>query len=174
MLGYSMLHPQDNATRTAIRLDGMWRFRIDFEGNGLEEGWQDGLRTRETIPVPASFQDFYTDKDVREFCGDVWYERTVFIPSYAKGRAVSVRFAAATHRARVFLNGIEVGCHEGGFLPFCVDISQVARYGQDNRLSVIVNNELSETNIPCGTTIVSDLQHEAAGMRRRLRMPDVD
>lgn len=154
MLEYSMLHPQDNATRTAIRLDGMWRFRIDFEGKGLEEGWQDGLRTRETIPVPASFQDFYTDKDVREFCGDVWYERTVFIPSYAKGRAVSVRFAAATHRARVFLNGIEVGGHEGGFLPFCVDISSAALYGQDNRLSVIVNNELSETNIPCGITIV--------------------
>ena len=56
MLEYSMLHPQDNATRTAIRLDGMWRFRIDFEGKGLEEGWQDGLRTRETMTGEAAIE----------------------------------------------------------------------------------------------------------------------
>ena len=105
------------------------------------------------IPVPASFQDFYTDKRVREFTGDIWYESTVFIPSGMKGSDVFLRFGAATHRAWVYLNGEKVGEHEGGFLPFLVDITKASRYGKKNKLVVKVNNELTETNIPCGRTI---------------------
>ena len=131
----------------------MWRFQIDWDEKGGEEKWQDGIPGDEMIPVPASFQDFYTDKRVREFTGDIWYESTVFIPSGMKGSDVFVRFGAATHRAWVYLNGEKVGEHEGGFLPFLVDITKASRYGEKNKLVVKVNNELTETNIPCGRTI---------------------
>ena len=153
MLEYSLLYPLNTLTRTAMRLDGMWKFQIDWDEKGDEEKWQNGIPGDETIPVPASFQDFYTDKRVREFTGDIWYESTVFIPSGMKGSDVFLRFGAATHRAWVFLNGEKVGEHEGGFLPFLVDITEASRYGEKNKLVVKVNNELTETNIPCGRTI---------------------
>ena len=105
------------------------------------------------IPVPASFQDFYTDKDIREFTGDVWYETDAFIPETMKGNRCFLRFGAATHRAEVFINGTKAGEHEGGFLPFLADITGKARYGAVNTVTVKVNNELNETNIPCGRTI---------------------
>ena len=70
-----------------------------------------------------------------------------------KGQDVFLRFNAATHRAWVYLNGEPVGEHEGGFLPFMVDITEKAGYGKENKLVVRVNNELNETNIPCGRTI---------------------
>ena len=153
MLEYSLLYPLNTLTRTSMRLDGMWRFQIDWDEKGDEEKWQDGISGDEMIPVPASFQDFYTDKRVREFTGDIWYESTVFIPSGMKGSDVFLRFGAATHRAWVYLNGEKVGEHEGGFLPFLVDITKASRYGEKNKLVVKVNNELTETNIPCGRTI---------------------
>ena len=153
MLEYSLLYPLNTLTRTAMRLDGMWKFQIDWDEKGDEEKWQNGIPGNETIPVPASFQDFYTDKRVREFTGDIWYESTVFIPSGMKGSDVFLRFGAATHRAWVYLNGEKVGEHEGGFLPFLVDITKASRYGEKNKLVVKVNNELTETNIPCGRTI---------------------
>ena len=153
MLEFSLLYPLNTLTRTAMRLDGMWRFQIDWDEKGDEEKWQDGIPGDEMIPVPASFQDFYTDKRVREFTGDIWYESTVFIPSGMKGSDVFLRFGAATHRAWVYLNGEKVGEHEGGFLPFLVDITKASRYGEKNKLVVKVNNELTETNIPCGRTI---------------------
>ena len=153
MLEYSLLYPLNTLTRTSMRLDGMWRFQIDWDEKGDEEKWQDGIPGDEMIPVPASFQDFYTDKRVREFTGDIWYESTVFIPSGMKGSDVFLRFGAATHRAWVYLNGEKVGEHEGGFLPFLVDITKASRYGEKNKLVVKVNNELTETNIPCGRTI---------------------
>lgn len=153
MLEHSLLYPLNTLTRTSMRLDGMWRFQIDWDEKGDDEKWQDGIPGDEMIPVPASFQDFYTDKRVREFTGDIWYESTVFIPSGMKGSDVFLRFGAATHRAWVYLNGEKVGAHEGGFLPFLVDITKASRYGEKNKLVVKVNNELTETNIPCGRTI---------------------
>ena len=153
MLEYSMLYPQQNEARSFVRLDGMWRFAVDFDLAGHREGWKDKVPGRDWIPVPASFQDFYTDKDIREFCGDVWYQKDVFVPLTMENSRILIRFAAATHRATVYLNGEEVGRHEGGFLPFAVDITESVHLGKDNRLVVCVNNELTETNIPCGMTI---------------------
>ena len=151
MLKSSMLYPQDNANRRAVRLDGMWKFRLDPKSAGLGQGWVDGLPNPDRIPVPASFCDFYTDKETREYCGDFWYETEFYIPEEWKGKEIDVRFGSVTHRAVVYLNGVEVTSHEGGFLPFCARITEIARYGVPNRLIVLANNELSETTLPCGT-----------------------
>lgn len=153
MPAYSMLYPANTKTRTAISLDGMWKFAIDWNDEGESSGWASGIPGSDTIPVPASFQDFYTDKDTREFTGDVWYEDDITIPGWMEGQDVFLRFSAATHRATVYINGEKAGEHEGGFLPFLVDITDKARYGEENRITVKVNNELTETNIPCGRTI---------------------
>lgn len=147
----TLLYPVDSPSRRAVSLNGMWGFRLDPRGVGAEAGWAAGLPEPDEIPVPASFADFYTDKAVREYCGDFWYERDVFVPAEWRGRDVAVRFGCATHRATVWCNGVEVASHEGGFLPFCADITAAARYGEANHIAVRVNNELSETRMPCGT-----------------------
>lgn len=153
MLEHSLLYPLNTSTRSAMRLDGMWKFQIDWDGSGDEGDWEKGVPAPDLIPVPASFQDFYTDKKIREFTGDVWYENDILVPAHMQGDDVFLRFGAATHRAWVYINGELAGEHEGGFLPFLVDITGKARYGEKNKVVVKVNNELSETNIPCGRTI---------------------
>ena len=100
MLEHSLLYPLNTLTRTSMRLDGMWRFQIDWDEKGDDEKWQDGIPGDEMIPVPASFQDFYTDKRVREFTGDIWYESTVFIPSGMKGSDVFLRSRYSSARYR--------------------------------------------------------------------------
>lgn len=153
MLEYSMLYPKATQTRRAISLDGMWKFCLDKEGTGEEKHFPDGILGKDVIPVPASFQDFYTEKETREFTGDVWYEKEVFVPEEWKGKKVFLRFGAATHRAAVFVNGRKITEHEGGFLPFLADITETACYNAFNKVVVKVNNELTVTNIPCGETI---------------------
>ena len=153
MLEYSLLYPLNTETRTALKLDGMWRFALDWKNEGDEKDWKNHIPGHDTIPVPASFQDFYTDKKIREFAGDMWYETDVLVPDYMKGSSVYLRFGAATHRATVYLNGEEVAYHEGGFLPFLADITYKAKFGESNRIVVKINNELNETNIPCGLTV---------------------
>ncbi len=60
----------------------------------------------------------------------------------------------ATHHARVFVNGVEVAQHEGGFLPFDAVVTDIVRYNQFNKLSVLLNNELNEHMLPAGNTTV--------------------
>lgn len=154
MLEYSMLYPVTTTSRRVVSMDGMWKFHLDEKAIGENEGWNDGLPGKEMIPVPASFQDFYTDKDTREFCGDVWYEKDMFVPEEWEGKNIYVRFGAATHRAVVYVNGVRITEHEGGFLPFLADVTQVVRYNAYNKVVIKVNNELTVTNIPCGETAV--------------------
>lgn len=148
----ALLYPQSTATRQTVSLDGIWRFKFDPKGAGLSDGWQGGTGAKDAIPVPASFQDFFTDKERREYTGDVWYETQFFVPPEWAGKSVYIRFGSVTHRGTVFVNGAEITRHEGGFLPFAADITKAANYGGANRLVVLVNNELSETTLPVGRT----------------------
>ena len=92
MLEYSMLYPETTVSRRVVSMDGMWKFCLDGKAEGEALGWTKGVPGDEVIPVPASFQDFYTDKDTREYAGDMWYEKDVFVPGEWEGKNIFVRF----------------------------------------------------------------------------------
>ena len=148
----SLLYPCESSARRVVSLDGMWRFAFDPQGQGVDKGWTMALPEIITMPVPASFCDFFTDKDSREYCGDFWYETDFFVPGEWEGKDIAVRFGSVTHHARIFVNGVEVTAHEGGFLPFDAAVTDIVRYNQHNHLAVLANNELNETMLPAGRT----------------------
>ena len=148
----SLLYPCDSGSRRVVSLDGMWRFAFDPESKGVDSDWALHLPESITMPVPASFCDFFTDKESREYCGDFWYETDFFVPGEWEGKDIAVRFGSVTHRARIFVNGVEVTTHEGGFLPFDAAVTDIVRYNQFNHLAVLANNELNETMLPAGRT----------------------
>ena len=88
MLNYSMLYPRETVSRRVVSMDGMWKFCLDEKSAGENEKWQEGIPGKEMIPVPASFQDFYTEKDIREYAGDFWYEKDMFVPGEWSGKQV--------------------------------------------------------------------------------------
>lgn len=148
----SLLYPVASTSRRVVSLDGMWRFRFDPKSEGVDANWANGLPESISMPVPASFCDFFTDKESREYCGDFWYETDFFVPGEWSGKDIAIRFGSATHHARVFVNGVEVAQHEGGFLPFDAVVTDIVRYNQYNKLSVLLNNELNEYMLPAGNT----------------------
>ncbi len=147
----SLLYPITNEFRNEKKLDGLWRFCFDPDERGIKEGWNNGLpKDAINMPVPASFNDFFTDKASRDYCGTFWYQCEFHISNANLEHRNYIRFGSVTHRAVVYVNGIEVGRHEGGFLPFVCDISDAVKPGEKNVLVVKVNNELDETTLPCG------------------------
>ncbi|MFI7150138.1 beta-glucuronidase [Nonomuraea sp. NPDC050022] len=147
-----MLRPQDGPTRERRCLAGLWRFRLDAEGAGRAEGWwRSPLAEAVDIPVPASYNDIYPDVTVRDHVGDAWYQTNVWIPAQWTGQRIVLRFDAATHRATAWVNDTEVVTHEGGYTPFEADVTAHLRPGAENRVTVVVNNELSWATIPPGT-----------------------
>jgi beta-glucuronidase len=146
-----MLYPRDTATRERRSLNGLWRFMLDVAGEGRDERWWDGLPagTRE-IPVPASYNDIFPERDVRGHVGDVWYETRVWVPARWGGQRIVLRFGSATHRAVVWVNGRQVAEHEGGYTPFEADVTDVIEAGAENRVTAVVNNVLTWQSIPPG------------------------
>jgi len=146
-----MLYPRASSTRQVVDLSGLWGFMFDKAGESAT--WaKAGLPKPDTMPVPSAFSDFFTDKESRDYAGDFWYETTFFVPEGWRGMDIGLRFGAAAHRAVVYVNGVEVGQHEGGFLPFYVCINDALVEGGANRLCVKVNNELHENRLPVGRT----------------------
>lgn len=150
MLNHSLLYPVNNRCRTALTLDGLWQFQFDPDGCGQAQGWADGLPAPVSMPVPASFSDFFTTHEERDYCGDFWYQKDFFVPQAWQGR-ILLRFGSITHRAAVFCNGVEITRHEGGFLPVVADVTGAVKKGGVNRICVRANNTLSERTLPCGT-----------------------
>ena len=147
---YSQLYPVNNEYRRAQLLDGLWRFQFDPKSVGESEKWAEtGLPEPLSMPVPASFADLFTEAWQRDYCGDFWYETDVYAQEIAPNQRYSIRLGSVTHRCEVYLNGQLAGAHEGGFLPVTVDVTDLIHVGR-NRLSVLANNELNETSIPCG------------------------
>lgn len=146
-----MLRPSANAWRDRFSLDGLWRFAVDHDGAGRDQGWwRDPLPGRTEVPVPASYNDLFADSEVRDHVGDVWYQTTVHVPAPWDGERIVLRFDAATHRAVVWVGETRVAEHEGGYTPFEADVTDVVAVGADNRITVVVDNRLTWESIPPG------------------------
>ncbi|MDR1902497.1 MAG: beta-glucuronidase [Treponema sp.] len=151
-MNQSLLYPRTTARRRVVDLGGLWKFQFDPESSGEAEGWTQKLPAPVSMPVPSSFADFLTDKDSREYTGDFWYETEFVVPGEWRDKEIGIRFAAAAHRALVFVNGLKIAAHEGGFTPFVVPVSDVITWDAPNTLIVKCNNELREDCIPVGIT----------------------
>lgn len=144
------LYPAESPTRQVIDLSGIWKFKVDHNSEGKEKDWQNGLADYCEVPVPSSFNDLFTDKDIREHVGDVWYQTEFYLAEEWENKNINLRFGSATHRAEVWLNGEKIAEHEGGYMPFGAIINEAANFGAKNTLVVVVNNELDLTTIPTG------------------------
>ena len=64
MMQKSLLYPINNIKRHRESLDGLWQFKFDPKDEGEQQGWKDGLSETIDMPVPASFNDFFTENMV--------------------------------------------------------------------------------------------------------------
>jgi beta-glucuronidase len=152
-----MLKPQSTATRELVNLDGIWDFKVDFDDAGNASNWaQSDLDTNLDIAVPSSYNDLFTDVAIREHVGWVWYQRKVRVPRGWAGERINVRVDAATHEGRVFVNGIEVAHHIGGYMPFSADITELVAAGKEFTLTIAVSNVLTNETVPPGRVAVRD------------------
>src|SRR5690349_7970754 len=85
-----MLYPIESENREVKDLSGIWQFKVDKKNEGFSKEWsKEPLRDTIMMPVPASYNDMTQDSSIRDHIGDVWYERTFFVPqSWSTKRVV--------------------------------------------------------------------------------------
>ncbi|HET6988446.1 MAG TPA: glycoside hydrolase family 2 TIM barrel-domain containing protein [Kribbella sp.] len=118
-----------------VNLNGEWQFEVDRSDSGLERG----VRERELaqrITVPFAPETQLSGIENVDFLEAVWYRTTVTIPAEWAGKDAVLHFQAVDHDATVWVNGVEVVRHRGGFTPFSANLSKVARPGEEATIVV--------------------------------------
>ncbi|MET4621077.1 beta-galactosidase/beta-glucuronidase [Arthrobacter sp. 2762] len=124
-------HPRPQLVRENwMNLNGTWGFEIDAGDSGLERGLARRELTNEIL-VPFAPESALSGIEHVDFMEAVWYRRTVAIPQEWAGQNVLLHFGAVDHDATVWVNGIEVARHRGGFSPFTADLGGVAEPGTE-------------------------------------------
>ncbi len=123
--------------RAVQDLDAGWRFvRRDVAG-ASEAQFDDRAWSRVSLPHTWNATD--GDDGGTYYRGAGWYRRTLVISPGALGACRYLEFDGAALAADVWINGVHVGRHEGGFARFRFAVTPYLKAGA-NVLAVRVDN----------------------------------
>jgi beta-galactosidase len=137
LLIVSTLHLHGQRSEQSFNSD--WEFlRADVK-NPIFHNWENV-----TLPHTARLESKVV---VSQFQGDCIYRKTFLCP-LKKDEKAFLYFEGVMMTATVYLNGTRMTTHEGGYLPFTVDLTSALKRGK-NVLEVRVNND-DNPQIPPG------------------------
>jgi len=147
----------DPPSRTTISLDGTWNTIVDPYESGIPSRYFEPPKPKSKselvefdfdhspkLRVPG---DWNTQRESLLFYeGPFWYQRKF---SYQKRPHIRVflYLGAANYRSRVWLNGIKLGEHVGGYTPFDFEVTNEIGEGE-NSLAIEVDNTRHEDGVP--------------------------
>lgn len=115
--------PHFDRSHAWLSLNGGWDFAADPDGTATpEEVARDGHDWPQTITVPFAWETEASGVGAN-WLEYGWYRRTVTVPADWSGQRVVLHFGAVHHLAAVWVAGVAVGEHEGGYTPFEFDIT---------------------------------------------------
>jgi beta-glucuronidase len=126
-----------------LDLNGKWQFHTDPAREGVAKGWATAApESSETVDVPHTWNIGKYD----DYEGTAWYFKTFEVPDELRARHFELNFGATFYRTRVWLNGVELGGHEGGFTAYHFDVTpHLKRF---NSIAVEIDNMPTSQTIP--------------------------
>ena len=111
-----------------IDLCGKWQFAFDAKNEGEEEEWFLHFPEQTSIVVPFAYQTQKSGIESDAVASCVWYSRTVnFDASRLKKERLLLHFEGCDYFTKVWVNGIFVGSHRGGYCRFSFDVTAAVR-----------------------------------------------
>ncbi len=101
-----------------LNLNGLWDYAIKAKGEYFPETY-DGK-----ILVPFAVESSLSG--VQKAVGaanELWYRRTFSLPRVWRGKDILLHFGAVDWQTEVWINGIKVGGHKGGYSPFSINVT---------------------------------------------------
>jgi beta-galactosidase/beta-glucuronidase len=133
-----------------INLNGKWKFQIDNTESGYDKKfYENGSKFSSEINVPFCPESVLSGIGYKDFMSAVWYSREFEIPDRFMGMRTLIHFGAVDYKATVFINGKEVGTHNGGYISFNFDISEYIKGGM-NEVTVLAEDDTRDPLQPRG------------------------
>ena len=125
--------------RQRIDLNGGWRFLRSDASGAQATSFDDGSWSAVSVPHSWNALDGQ-DGGGNYYRGTGWYRRHYTPPSNLAGKKLWLQFAGANQTADVWVNGVSLGQHKGGYARFRFDATGALKLGQDNVIAVRVSN----------------------------------
>ena len=152
--------PHFDRSHSWVSLNGEWDFLRDPDGSvraaevaEARSPWQ------EQIVVPFAWETKASEIEA-QWLAFGWYRRELTVPADWSGQRIILHFGAVHHEATVWVNGTDVGSHEGGYTPFELDVTDA--------LGAVTNVVLVRVSAPL------DKRYIVHGKQRSLPRDDYD
>ncbi|AMQ56912.1 glycoside hydrolase family 2 protein [Algoriphagus sanaruensis] len=112
-------YPRPQLVRSAWQnLNGQWDYAILPKGSLPETGFAGKI----TVPFPVESYLSGVQKEVGAE-NELWYEKSFDLSLDRKNKRTILHFGASDWETEVWVNGVSVGTHQGGFDGFSFDIT---------------------------------------------------
>ncbi|MFW5901312.1 MAG: glycoside hydrolase family 2 protein [bacterium] len=129
-------------------LNGMWNYAIRSKGSNFPERYEGKI----LVPFAIESSLSGVQKRVGEN-NELWYQRNFSVPSDWNNEKILLNFGAVDWQADVWINGIKVGSHKGGYAPFQFDITPYLKKDGEQKLTVKVWDPTDEGYQPRGKQV---------------------
>lgn len=142
---YRQDYPRPQLVRDGwVNFNGIWDFAFDDRNVGESERWYDSFPKQTEINVPFTYETKLSgigDESLHEI---VWYNRRIEVDGekLSDGR-VLLHFEGSDFITHVWINGQYAGSHRGGYARFSLDITKLAKAGE-NTVTVKVEDYADE------------------------------
>src|SRR5437867_12400630 len=113
-------------SRLRVNLNRDWRFVREDRPAAQAPGYDDSAW--QSINLPHSF-DLPYFRTPEFYVGFGWYRKILQIDSAWRTRRLFLEFDGVFQEAEIFLNGIVVGGHRGGYIGFSSVVADAGRPG---------------------------------------------
>jgi len=107
-----------------LNLNGEWQIGGDSSG-GTSPPFGQNLAASILVPFPTES----ALSGIMQRMSRIWYRRTFEVPAGWAGRRVLLNFGAVDWQATVYVNGVQVGTHAGGYDGFAFDVTDQLHEG---------------------------------------------
>lgn len=133
-------HPRPDFERSEwLNLNGNWAFEFDKKDEGQKAQWQKGTKKfTKTISVPFPWGSPLSG--VKDEADIAWYSKKITVKPEWKNKRVFVTIGASDWKTTVWLDGKELGSHEGGYTPFSFELTNL-KHGTAQNLVIRVDDK---------------------------------
>lgn len=136
---------QEEQTRETISFNTDWRYKKGDVQDADKKEFED--RKWGYVNLPHS-TTFYTAENKDAYLGISWYRKHFSIDENLREKKLFLTFEGIMQKADVYINGALVWTHEGGYIPFVIDISEKVRYGAENVIAVKADSRANQSFAP--------------------------
>lgn len=132
-------------------LNGLWQYAIlpVSENEAIPTSFQGNI----LVPFAAESALSGVGKTVGKD-NILWYQRDITVPNKRKGKRTLLHFGAVDWRSDIYVNGKNIGRHEGGYDPFTFDITDALKKGSKQQITVRVWDPTNDGPQPHGKQVV--------------------